>query len=378
MGGFYFINCNLKIHTPSKEGFFNMNTSEMVPSTGLAGEPDYYRSEGRVYLTEDRIVDDPEVLTSRFTELLGEAESRGRRRTVLRARVTSEVADAMTQVHPDTLEVNIPLSVVDPTTSDSLVVLGSNVHEFPISEWSDISSYWGNRNGRARVPQSFLDELPDRFRLTPTFEESDIPDLEQLWLAFGWSPNGINQLRQNIGSGKTFSGVRDIETGRIVSATMGEVLSFAGVNLAETTEYATNPAYRGHNLCTASVIGLTAQLLDDLQTSEGVPLVMAELNMTSRSDVVAYHAGMTIPGVEHTAISEQPRQVLRANVSVLDGQAPNSLNWRDLPDRDRRRQAFAFPHRYLRNFVVGVLPRTSMDAFYSPAQRAEILSHYSR
>lgn len=354
-----------------------MAQTEIITSTGEAGVADLNRSEGRAYLTMASTVSDPSELVSAYAELLDSSTARGRRRTVLRARCSPDVVSQLTTNHADALEVTIPLHLIDPTTTDSIVVLGKNVHTSDIPEWDSVYDYWQNRNGRPRTPASFVEHLPPQFRLVQTFNSSDIPELRQLWNAFGWSEQGLRQLRETIGNGIVFSGVRDRDTGKIVSASMGEILSFAGVNLAETTEYSTHPDYRGHSLCTASVVGLSAQLLNELDARHGIPLILAELNMSSRSDVVAYHAGLTIPEVEKVTGLEAPRQVLRANVSVLDGMPPNDLNWRSLGlDRNTHGKSFAFPHRYLRNFIVGVMPRQHIESFYSVDQRQQILSKY--
>ncbi|MGB4965672.1 MAG: hypothetical protein WBO77_01005 [Microgenomates group bacterium] len=354
-----------------------MAQTEIITSTGAAGVAEFNRSEGRAYLTIAHTVSDPAELVATYTELLDSSRARGRRRTVLRARCSPEVVSELSANYADALEVSIPLNLIDPTTTDSLVVLGRNVHTFDIPEWDTVYDYWQNRNGRPRTPASFVEQLPSQFQLVKTFDESDIPELRQLWNAFGWSNQGLSQLRGTIGNGIVFSGVRDKQTGKIVSASMGEILAFAGVNLAETTEYSTNPAYRGHSLCTASVVGLTAQLLNELDAREGIPLILAELNMSSRSDVVAYHAGLTIPEVESVVGLAAPRQVLRANVSVLDGMPHNDLNWRNLGlSQPVYGKAFAFPHRYLRNFIVGVMPGQHIESFYGNDQRQQILSKY--
>lgn len=356
-----------------------MAQTEIITSTGEAGVADLNRSEGRAYLTVENTVSDPAELVSAYNSLLESSTALGRRRTVLRARCSPEVVSQLTADHADALEVTIPLHLVDPTTTDSIVVLGKNVHASDIPEWDSVYNYWQNRNGRPRTPASFVEQLPTQYQLVATFNESDIPELRQLWNAFGWSNQGLSQLRETIGNGIVFSGVRDRETGRIVSASMGEILSFAGVNLAETTEYSTHPDYRGQSLCTASVVGLSAQLLDELSARDGIPLILAELNMSSRSDVVAYHAGLTIPDVEKVAGVTAPRQVLRANVSVLDGMPPNDLYWHNLGlDRTTYGAAFAFPHRYLRNFIVGVMPDQHIEWFYGDDQRRQILSEYEQ
>lgn len=347
-----------------------------ITSTGKIGM-DLERSDGRAYLTMSEIVTNPDDLILAYTDLSEQSEQYGRRRKVLRARCSNEVILALTEQDPNAFEVAIPLRLFEEKTEDYLIVMGANVHPSPVPEWDAVYQYWESQNGQSRTPVQIVEQLPTQFQLVQTFNESDVPELRKLWNAFGWSKEGLMQLRQNAGNGITFSGVRDMETGKIVSATMGEILSVAGVNLAETTEYSTDPKYRKLGLCTASVIGLSAQLLNKLEGLGGIPLIFAELNMSSRSDIVARHAGFTIPGVEGEPGLTTPHQVLRANVAVLDGMPANNLNWRDLgSDRNAYRAAFAFPHRYTRNFVAGTLTAESIRMNYSGKDRARILARY--
>ncbi len=347
-----------------------------ITSTGKIGM-DLERSDGRAYLTMSEIITNPEDLMSAYTDLSKQSEQYRRRRKVLRARCSREVVFAMTEQDPNAFEVAIPLHLFEEETDDFLIVMGANVHSSPVPEWEAVYQYWESRNGQSRTPVQIVEQLPTQFQLVQTFNEGDVPELRKLWNAFGWSKEGLMQMQQNVGNGIAFSGVRDTETSKIVSATMGEILSVAGVNLAETTEYSTDPNYRKLGLCTASVIGLSAQLLNELEGLGGIPLIFAELNMSSRSDIVARHAGFTIPGVEGKSGLTAPHQVLRANVAVLDGMSANSLNWRDLgSDRNAYRAAFAYPHRYTRNFVVGTLTAKFIRMNYSGLERARILARY--
>lgn len=349
-----------------------------ITSTGKIGL-DLERSDGRAYLTMSEIVTNPADLISAYAELAEQSEQHGRRRMVLRARCSQDVFLALSENEPDAFEVAIPSHLFDEGTDDFLIVMGANVHPSPVREWDAVYQYWESQNGQSRSPLQIVEQLSSRFQLVQTFKEEDVSELRKLWNAFGWSKEGLMQLQHNIGDGITFSGVRDAKTGKIVSATMGEILSVAGVNLAETTEYSTDPNYRKLGLCTASVIGLSAQLLNKLESLGGVPLIFAELNMSSRSDIVARHAGFTFPDVEGISGLTAPRQVLRANVAVLDGMPVNNLNWRELGlNKNAYKAAFAFPHRYTRNFVAGTLTAESIRMNYSGAERARILARYER
>lgn len=124
------------------------------------------------------------------------------------------------------------------------------------------------------------------------------------------------------------------------------VMELAGVQMFEGTEYGTLPSHTGHGLCTAAVIGLHAQILDRHyygQQDRATPLILSEFSMSSRSDIVGRHAGMTIPYVEgSTGFEQTPFQVLRHNVSVQDGLARNDLSWRSWQHEQKAQYRDAF------------------------------------
>jgi hypothetical protein len=56
----------------------------------------------------------------------------------------------------------------------------------------------------------------------------------------------------------------------------------------------------------------------------------------------------------------------------------NSIKWSDLgDDRHNFKDAYATPHRYWRNFIVGVLPSSIIEEEYSLAMVNYVMQKYS-
>lgn len=224
----------------------------------------------------------------------------------------------------------------------------------------------------------------NQFFLSDQLNESDADRLAQIWQPFGWTRNGVSAFIQAQEDHFTgwFSGARERENGQLVSACMGEGLRLAGAYIVEGTEYGTLSGYEGNGLCTAVVSLLHAQVLNDtLYTTGNTPLIVSEFNMTSRSDIVGRHAGMTIPLVEGTSgLEDSPIQVLRRNVSVLDRYPANTtISWRDLGEaRSTYRDAYRTTFGFWRNFIVGLLSRESIEKNYSQSQVTEMLSRIEK
>lgn len=356
-------------------------THEGGSSIGSLGQS-FERSEGRAYWTINQKVNKWDQLVpvdnlGKILEPFGQelanfstkAENLGRRRSVVRFRCTTEILDQLiAQNQP--IEVAIPLSLIEPKTTDYLVTLARNVHESDTQLPPNIE-----RAHHSEVtPRERVQNLTEHFQLTCQLTISDIPRLLSLWQPFGWTLESTTNFVQNYQTGGSpwFSGIRDRETRELVSACTGESLSFANVQLVEGTEYSTLPGYEGHGLCTAAVIGLHAQILrDTLYQGQPSPLILSEFSLASRSDAVGIRAGMVLPESAFT------NQVLSSNVSVLDRLPPNSLNYRELGDqRLHYRDAFRTTFRYWRNFIVGILPLESIQKFYRPEDVQIILDQY--
>lgn len=352
-----------------------------ITSTGELGQ-DYYRSEGRAYYSVERVIHSVEELRSVFENFDQTAQEKGRRRTVVRAICTREVLNQISLAELP-LEVAFPLNLVDAKNEHCLIMLGKNVHDSPVPEWPNVYDYWRSPNGTQRTPLERVCALNrDAYTLTDSLTPKDSECLYKIWAPFGWTQAGVREFitHYNQGNRGWFAGVRNTQTRELLSACMGEQLRLPEVLLVEGTEYGTQPGYEGNGFCTASVTALHAQILrDSLYTTGETPLITAEFDLSSRSDIPGRHAGMEIPLLGSHQEREVPIQVLRHNVAVLDRQEINSLNWRDLGvARHHYQDAYRTKYRFWRNFVLGVLPLSSIATHYSHENVIEILNHIER
>lgn len=361
-------------------------TNIEITSTGYAGEPDYFRSEGRAYQTINYCIQSFEDLFTKFSTLREEAGKIGRRRIVCRTYCKDEVAqEAVVRKLP--VEVLLPLNFISNKLTGTILMIGENFHKSEVPEWNEVYSYWKEPLVNNTAPLQRLEKLSNNFCLTSNLSENDLLDLTFLWKPFGWTEKGVRQFINNYKqqSNLWFSGIRDNRTKKIVSACMGEGLNFADIFLIEGTEYSTNPNYENNGFCASSIIGLYAQILNNTlyknnNIINGFPVIVAELNMSSRVDIVARKTGMTIPLVEGNTELTTPIQVLKRNVSILDRHKPNDLSWRKLSEDDRNhlREAYKTNFRYWRNFIFGVLPQYNIEKYYSQEQVIQILNYFQK
>ena len=371
--------------------------NEIITSTGSIGT-DYHRSEGRAYHTEGSVVASLNKALNGVFKLQEGALQYGRRRWVWRGVVTEEVRAGLSTIdhlsqysrHKDSdtfpnigkLEVDIPLSLIG-NPNRHLIMVADNMHRSDVPERKKVYNFWQNSFSREINPLVDLESVVGNFELTSRATEVDINDLAEIWRPFGWTRKSVTifinetQNQSNI----WFSGVRERSSRRLVSACQSESISFGGITLVEDTEFGTSPEFEGRGLCTAAVIGLNGQILHDVGRSS-LPLIYSELSMTTRSDVVARKVGMTIPLVENNLGLSGSAQILRRNVSVLDGREPNDLeplgkeiyaglgSFRAL---DLTREGH---YRFWRNFIVGVLPASAIEKYYSVRQVDQILDYY--
>ncbi len=392
--------------------------TEKVTSTGSVGL-DLYRSDGRAYRTQEKIYRDPQKLLGDLEDISRVSRERGRRRWVLRGVVSQPLAEDLTG--NDQLEVNIPLSVMHGNFTHKLVMMADNIHRSEIPEWDEVYRFWQNPYPKEINPVMNVYSIPERFSVTDRVDNRDVEDLMEIWQPFGWTEAGIREfievkdaatyqlqatqrdlerlnhrqwtsvhrrewISMDVSSvhGLWFSGIRDRFSGRLVSACQAESIYFGGILLVEDTEFGTKSEFQGLGLNTAAVTALNAQILSDtlygdshfnLRHSRIAPLIYSELSMTSRSDVIGRKVGMTIPLVEGQTGLEQPAQVIRRNVAVLDGQATNDLSLNELgTEREHFRQAYGENFPYWRNFIAGVLTKAAIDGYYSRRQCQQILS----
>jgi len=350
-----------------------------ISSTGYAGITDWNRSNGRAYLTLDRTVYSPTDLLTEWSLLTQGAEDRGRRRAVLRATCSPEVELELGYggLRPSVI---LPLSQIGLGNNKVLVFEHNEAENISfVPEWDKVYSYWKQKKIYP-PPHDQIKHLPEGFHLTNKLMKNDIDDLFELWKPFGWTKEGVDHFIQTHHERPEiwFSAIRDSQ-GKVASACMGEAITFDGVYMVEATEFGTKTEYRSHNLCTAAVVGLIAQIVKTaLYTHYQIPLIISEFNMSSRSDVVGRKSGMTIPGVEETEGLTEPLQVLRRNVAVLDGCGPNDVKYLKFSPEYKKKykDSYRNPHRYWRNFIVGMLTQESINTNYSPEQIDAIMSRF--
>ncbi len=337
------------------------------------------RTEGRAYYNFEERIATLETLVSEYEQFHRLALENGRRRSVFRARVSQEAFQAI-NINSLPLEVALPLSHINPEETDVIIMLGENVHNSEVPEWDSVYNYWRHPNGNGRTPLNRVENINRAdYHLTNQLQVEDAARLAEIWTPFGWTETSAREFiekYQQHPEGIWFAGVIDRNTNQLISACMGEGLQLGEVFLIEATEFGTLPGLEGNGFCTAAVTTLCAQILrDTFYTNGTMPLLVSELSMTSRSDIVARHAGWSIPGVEANQDLDQPIQVLRYNVSVKDRRDRNQLRWQDLgEDRLRYQEAFSTPYRFWRNFIVGMLPLSAVNAHYSPEQIETMLS----
>lgn len=357
--------------------------AELLTSVGIAGKPDFDRSEGRAYLTIEHLVTDINELRSSFSNLKEEGLTRGRRRVVLKAEVSSDVIPEITTDlinHGLPYEVIVPKSVVDPNSTNSIVYIGENIHPNNLTgNVEEVYKFWRNREELANLATTPLESLDKPgFELTVRPNKEDGFELYNLWRNFGWNRDMVSDFIKHFGERKDlwFSGLREKRSGNLVAVCLGEAIRFGETLFVEGTEYATDENFGKKGLATAAVVGLHAQILNDTLYKNGeIPMITSEFNIESRADMVGYKTGMHVVIPDEGAIA--PQQILHKNVSVLDNKPINDLSWNDLGEQKARfRNAYRTPYRYWRDFVVGVLPFSNLIRYYNRDQVTLMLRHY--
>lgn len=347
-----------------------------ITSAGQVG-PDFHRSDGRAYLIIDERVIDPNSLLVKIREFSSTANSAGRRRWAARFRATQEVIREVLQHLP--VEARIPLSLVDPNTTDEILMLGKNVHTSTIPEWGEVYAFWQDEKGNSSPTQRVEKVWREGFGLTDEVTEADAQALTEIWGPFGWTEEGVLELIRRLpyDPNRWFSGVVERSSNRVVAACIGERLSFGGVDWCEGTEYGTARNFRGNGLGTAAVVNLQAQMVESTRSrSREIPLIVAELNTAPRvrADILARHTGMIVPYVQGVpGLESSPTQILKRNVSIIDDDDPNDLDPTELGEAyPHYREAFGENYSFWRNFIVGVLPDNTIRSSYRPQDIANI------
>ncbi|EKE13738.1 MAG: hypothetical protein ACD_12C00848G0007 [uncultured bacterium] len=335
-----------------------MGTENINTSVGRPGEPEP-RTFSRLYQTLANPVNELDYLLSTFKRL--ENSSNGYRRSVLRGLCSNDVVTQALQTDLP-IEAIIPMSTVADDDS-AIVFLGINYHNSP-PQGRNVQDLIEHRNNH-KTPLEKVRSIPSEFGLTNQLNENDTDNLFALWERFGWDREQIGNFIQSFGSGQKdlwFSGIRN-NMGGLVAASTAEAMEFAGIKYIETTEYSTLGGYENRGLCTATVAGLVAQVLNCQQPLTTV--ITAEFNTSSTSAAIGASAGFIIPKIEGVS------QILSYNVAVVDGARSNSI-FENQPNADR-----GIPFSFLRDFAVAVLPRKNIENLYTPNVVEQITNLYT-
>lgn len=388
--------------------------SGIVTSLG-SGTGAEERSNQRWYDTAESPLLSVSQIRNRWQSNREQAAENGLRRSVMRFITDAETAAAVQEDTSLPVEFVLPLRIVSPDQNDDrcLVLMGQNYqvsddvratrpdefvelptgtvlhrddHQRLLREWGAFAHFWEHYQLQ-HTPVSRVQRLDDEFQMTAMPNSGDVETLAALWQAFSWDEAGAAAFIRAMANGNQdyfFSGVRDSE-GILRAAMMAERMQYLDTLLIELTEFATDADYRGRGLSTAALIGLIAQIVEAtdriFENEEIIPVITAEFNLSSRSDVVGAHAGMTIPmihGIHHDL--ERLTQVLLHNVEVYDDQAENAVSPDHFTEAERAHYGAMFEdgnrHRFWRNFVPGVLAATNRHKYYGPEDRATILTNY--
>lgn len=356
-----------------------------VTSTG--GKDQIESRGGRSMFTAGRAIHDPAVFMQHLDSVRLHADEQGSRRYAVRAVSSTDTLKAL-EVNGITPSVDLPLDRIG-IEGHHLITVDHNVVQEEVPEWVAVWEDIHKVKKDKGTPEQQVVDLEEGYYLTRHIAHSDFDELKQLWKPFGWTDPKLRAYINTYADNQdTWMSVVRGADDKIASINIAEALNLelsdgTPLPIVETTEFGTMPQHRFKNLNAVALIGLTAQVLDATQYRHGVkPLVYGEYSMEpiSRSYNVGMRAGYEIPGVTDSNSDRltTPIQVLKRNVTVLDGGSPTDFKFgqQTAEFQQKHRDAFRGPHRFLRNFIVGMLPGTSVSNYYSPEQTQRIMSHY--
>lgn len=292
---------------------------EFFSSTGDPGTS--VRQDERLYHNAEVFYDNVDELACRWQALLQEAESIEDvliSRTVLRGIVASDVVTEFMETEYG-VALEVAHDIGDQEAGSWLIYLGQNAETRTALTSQDVMI---NATTDLPTPTTCLNSEHVVRTVAPDIE----PQLFELWsTTFGWETEDMQgflaQLEQQPQAhpherAVWFSGVVLGQT--LVAAAMAERIDLPSrsgqVSLIESTEWRRRQhdpfAHQGY-MCRA-LVGLNRQIAADTATYATPPLVYAECNFTSRSDLVGARAGFQIPDRAYAP------QILPQNVTVND------------------------------------------------------------
>lgn len=333
-----------------------MNTNEQPIFSSIGSLGVTRRQDGRLYVNATEFSADPIQVLRNFRRLreIGNRHPARIGRVVFRGLIGEEVLAAiMDSDLPSNLEVLLPMDNFAQT--GFLAYLASNrFGRTPIVSSKEMVCETNRYSHKNVEPVDHIQSLScEGYRFTDQVEQSDIGRLHDLWgPTFGWSLKEVANLAKRIEIDRQQSPeargiwIVLVRNGtEIVSAAMAERLTIPGrkapLELVENTEWCTRSGYAGRGLITAALVVLNAQVLRDMRHLN--PLIFAECNFQTRSDVAGHKAGFRIPDRAFAP------QILVQNVGVNDGQL--------LAESGR-----------LRDFTFMYLPQDIVEGRYSPEQ----------
>ena len=337
-----------------------MTNNEFFSNAGNRGTE--LRQDNRAYRNEESYIVKGDEAEAIFRELLDSpiVEGENITRFVYRTLMSSKAFTKLSPFMAQRVEVATNLCYLD--HAGMLVYFAENIgerktplvsHETIISETRATQ-----RENRPKTPpHELISNLPSDFKIIGTLEGEHIQQLDDLYRHhFYWEDGDIEGLALGLRDPESMVWLAAITcNNQIVSSAMGDHIQLIGsngpVDLVENTEWVTTQAgnFRGRGLLTAASAAIIAQCIEDLQDRNGPPIVYAECNRTSRSDVVAQNIGMRIPhGV---------KQILTRHVRVNDGFEPQGET---------------------RDFTFLELPINMRNKYYNDELRASILSNVQR
>lgn len=337
-----------------------MSDGEIIQNTGGIGTE--VRSYDRLYCNNLDYIDDGST-EERMDALVVDAFTRAEEvsRVVLRTVATDQefrrIASGRLREY---VEVALPLGEYN--NAGFLVSLAVNrANRQPLTPVDEMISATGEENYRepSRSPVERVEYFRDnQGELTRVIRPEMVDRLSYLWRPFDWDAKSVRNFAGLIDGQQSmtasersmyFSGV--VVDDELVSAAEAELLTLNGpegpVDLYESTEWSTGPGNRENGYMAVAAAMINAQVLHDTRESgKNPPIIFAEFNFSSRSDIAGHSVGFRTPDRRHG------QQIAIQNVRVIDGLRPVGL----------------------RDFTFSALPALAHQLLYSPRQVERMLA----
>lgn len=341
--------------------------SQIVTSTGELGLNE--RSYDRLYWNwPNGIISDVSVLERAFRRMVVAGELRGKTRNIFRAPVDQKVMQGVLNSSlRNYIEVAFPLP--KEISQDGIWLLSvaknqpSRQSLVPVDVIVYATSHY--ENSLVSINERLQSVMSQGFVIQNRIFPHQIEQVFDLWReTFGWTKEEVVKLSEQLDIENSLEPfTRSVwftaleKEGEVITAAMAERLSLPlaqeqRVELVESTEWRTKPGWERQGLMTATVAHLNCQILCNLNHNRQIhPLIFAETNFNSRSDLAASGAGMVVPKRQMPVDSFMIPQVLVQNVEVGDGRGAKGL----------------------RDFIYVYLPQDAINNFYPQREVEDVL-----